>query len=209
MATTAMNVDFLAIQAAAKTLLTTGFTATTWVLNTYYNVNALVKPTGASTHYYRCSIPGTSGGTEPTWPTTFRATKVDGTALTWIEEEPITVSYLRPSSCTYPRVLVRDIEIDTESQLSMVNSPITVLRLPLDLICWINGTTKTWEQMRQQCFDVLKQVQSIMRLNPTLGGYAGAQAMQATSGVYRIAEASNVIYHIQIDWMLKFIVTKT
>ena len=40
------------------------------------------QPTSANGYYYYCSVAGTSGGSEPTWPTTPGATVVDGTA-TW------------------------------------------------------------------------------------------------------------------------------
>jgi len=210
MATTAINVDFLAIQAKCKTLLEAGFTSSTWVHSTAYKLNDVVKPTGVATgHSYRCTVAGTSHTVEPTWPLTFRGTVVDGGTLTWTEEEPITVSYLRPSSCTFPRILVNDIEIVAEIQVALGNVPSNTLKLPLDIICWINGTTKTWEQMRQQSFDVLKQVQSVIRNYPTLDAYAGAEGMQATSGVYTLKEVNNYIYHIQVLWMLKFIVKKT
>lgn len=54
-----------------------------WTLNTVYPKHSLVKPTVGNSRYY---IPrgsgGTSGATEPTWPTTPGATVVDGT-VTW------------------------------------------------------------------------------------------------------------------------------
>lgn len=208
MATQSMNVDFLGIQEKCKTLLSAGFTSATWVKETSYTVNTVVHPTASTTHNYRCTIAGSSAATEPTWPTTFRGTVVDGGTLTWQEEEPITVSYTRPTSCTFPRILIRDIEIIAEIQVALGNIPSNQLKLPMDIMCWINGTVKTWEQMRQQCFDVLKQVQSVIRNYPTLDNYTGADITYATSGVYSLIETSNWLYHIQLLWIIKLLVKK-
>lgn len=40
---------------------------------------SVVKPTTQNGFHYKCSVAGTSGGTEPTWPTTAGATVTDGT----------------------------------------------------------------------------------------------------------------------------------
>ena len=41
------------------------------------------KPTASNGFIYRCTVAGTTGGVEPTWPTTTGATVVDGT-VTWV-----------------------------------------------------------------------------------------------------------------------------
>ena len=41
-----------------------------WLASTAYALGALVKPTTYNGHKYECTTAGTSGTTEPTWPTT-------------------------------------------------------------------------------------------------------------------------------------------
>lgn len=53
-----------------------------WTLNTTYPTVSTVKPTVGNGRYYFTYGGGTSGATEPTWPTTPGATVVDGT-VTW------------------------------------------------------------------------------------------------------------------------------
>lgn len=50
--------------------------------STTYAVGANVRPTTANGLKYICTTSGTSGATQPTWPTTIGATVVDGT-VTW------------------------------------------------------------------------------------------------------------------------------
>ncbi|WP_407538878.1 hypothetical protein Q0M94_11930 [Deinococcus radiomollis] len=50
-----------------------------------YNLNDLVTPTVANGHYYKVTTAGTSGSTEPTWPTTASGTVVSGT-VTFTEQ---------------------------------------------------------------------------------------------------------------------------
>jgi hypothetical protein len=62
----------------------------TWVTATAYEVVTAkdartgdwVKPTVQNGFWYKCTVAGTSGGVEPTWPTTAGNTVVDGT-VTW------------------------------------------------------------------------------------------------------------------------------
>lgn len=56
--------------------------APTWQASTSYAFDALVSPSTANGFQYECTVAGTSGGTEPTWPTTLASTVVDGT-VTW------------------------------------------------------------------------------------------------------------------------------
>ncbi len=53
-----------------------------WAGTTAYSLNDRVKPTTENGYYYVCSNAGTSGGTEPTWPTLDGDTVVDSGA-TW------------------------------------------------------------------------------------------------------------------------------
>ena len=64
--------------------------ALAWVTLTSYNTTGsrdastghVVKPTSQTGFYYKCIVNGTSGVSEPTWPTTIGVTVVDGT-VTW------------------------------------------------------------------------------------------------------------------------------
>ena len=55
---------------------------TAWKASTSYTVDQLLPPTVPNGHIYKCTIAGTSGSTEPTWPIT--GTVTDGT-VTWTE----------------------------------------------------------------------------------------------------------------------------
>ncbi|MCU6710080.1 hypothetical protein M6D81_15390 [Paenibacillus sp. J5C_2022] len=50
--------------------------APTWAVSTAYLVGDYVKPTSGTTYIYKCVTAGTSGGSEPTWPT------IDGDPVT-------------------------------------------------------------------------------------------------------------------------------
>ncbi len=53
-----------------------------WAATTVYALNALRRPVTANGLQYKVTTGGTSAGVEPTWPTTYGATVVDGT-VTW------------------------------------------------------------------------------------------------------------------------------
>ena len=55
-----------------------------WAAETVYAVDDFVSPTVLNTHRYKCTVAGTSGTTQPVWPTATAATVVDGT-VTWTE----------------------------------------------------------------------------------------------------------------------------
>lgn len=60
-----------------------------WAANTEYVVNDVVMSATPNGHRYRCIIAGTSGATEPIWPTDDRAKIGDGsTRLQWKEDGP-------------------------------------------------------------------------------------------------------------------------
>ncbi|MBU1565577.1 MAG: hypothetical protein KJ630_08105 [Proteobacteria bacterium] len=59
-------------------------TAGTWAATTAVTAGTLKKPTASNDHYYRCKTGGTTGSTQPTWPTTAQATVTDGTVV-WEE----------------------------------------------------------------------------------------------------------------------------
>jgi hypothetical protein len=88
------SVDFdtdtikLALVSSAYTFTTTcaGWVGslTTWSSAVSYSLNSRVRPTTANGHWYLCTVGGTSGGSEPTWPTN-GSTVTDGTA-TWEDQ---------------------------------------------------------------------------------------------------------------------------
>ncbi|RLJ04402.1 MAG: hypothetical protein DRP18_04760, partial [Candidatus Aenigmatarchaeota archaeon] len=53
-----------------------------WSASTAYSVGDYVRPTSANGYNYECTVAGTSGGSEPTWPTTLGETVTDG-SVTW------------------------------------------------------------------------------------------------------------------------------
>jgi hypothetical protein len=57
-----------------------------WAATTAYSLNDYRKPTAVNVngHFYIVTTAGTSGGSEPTWPTAHNSTVVDGT-VTWTE----------------------------------------------------------------------------------------------------------------------------
>lgn len=55
---------------------------TPWAATNPQSLGDIVIPTTANGYSYRCITPGTTGSTQPTWPTTQQATVTDGT-VTW------------------------------------------------------------------------------------------------------------------------------
>lgn len=58
-----------------------GVDASAWQATTEITLGAYRNPTVANAHFYKCTVAGTTGAAEPTWPTN-GSTVVDGTA-TW------------------------------------------------------------------------------------------------------------------------------
>jgi hypothetical protein len=55
-------------------------TAIPWVASTAYKLGDIARPTAANSHLYQCTTAGTSGSTQPTWPTG-GGTVTDGTVV--------------------------------------------------------------------------------------------------------------------------------
>lgn len=88
-----------------------------WVANTAYAEDDLVRPTGLSTftgYVYKCTTAGTSGGSEPTWPTTSEGTVVDGT-VTWTRQDDLDYS-------NYPMLPLHDWDITPDGKLFLNSS---------------------------------------------------------------------------------------
>jgi hypothetical protein len=58
-----------------------GAAAVAWAATTAKTLGAFGKPTVDNTYYYTVTTAGTTGGSEPTWPTTVGATVNDGTVV--------------------------------------------------------------------------------------------------------------------------------
>ena len=52
-----------------------------WAATTAYSLGDRVEPTTPNTYVYEVTTAGTSGGSEPTWPTVVGSTVVDGTVV--------------------------------------------------------------------------------------------------------------------------------
>jgi hypothetical protein len=63
-------------------------TSPAWAASTAYPQGVYVTPSSANGFIYGCLIAGTSGATQPAWPTIVGATVVDGT-ITWIASAPM------------------------------------------------------------------------------------------------------------------------
>ncbi|MCG8642291.1 MAG: DUF3383 family protein, partial [Desulfobacterales bacterium] len=64
--------------------ISSGKTAPGWAAATVYSVGDLIKPLAENGHYYKCTVGGTSSGSEPAWSTTENAEITDG-SVTWKE----------------------------------------------------------------------------------------------------------------------------
>jgi uncharacterized phage protein (TIGR02218 family) len=69
-----------------------------WTASTAYTVRevrdaatgSVVRPLAFNDRHFKCTVAGTSGGSEPTWNTTIGGTTVDG-GVTWTTEQALTI----------------------------------------------------------------------------------------------------------------------
>lgn len=54
-----------------------------WVTATSYSLGAIIEPTSSNGYIYKCTTAGTSGASEPTWPTTLGSTVIDNSSIVW------------------------------------------------------------------------------------------------------------------------------
>jgi hypothetical protein len=60
-----------------------------WQASHAYALGAVVTPTVANNHYYLCVAAGTSGGSEPAWPTAAIGYSVVDSGATWLDMGPV------------------------------------------------------------------------------------------------------------------------
>lgn len=193
--------DYQGIRERQKEILINGFTPSTWQANTEYSLNTLIKPTSDNGHYYRCIQSGISGDSEPVWTTGFWDEIEDNTVI-WREEEPVNILDYYPVDYSYPCIIVGDISIVSEIQIALGNQPASDLSTSLTIITYLKN--KTMLEKRKQAFDILGQVQNIMRENRNLNGLNGV--LRSVAGVYIInTDVRKVFYEITINWLTKIL----
>jgi len=68
-------------------------TVATWQVTHAYAADAIVNPTVANGHSFRCSVAGTSGGSEPTWVGRYQ--NITDGSVTWVPYSIITPAQVR------------------------------------------------------------------------------------------------------------------
>ncbi len=188
-----------------KDLLKTVFTPTAWEKDKEYSYNTLVKPTTPNGSYYRCVQSGVSGHIEPEqWNTGFSSETVDST-VKWKQEEPVFILDTEPADFSYPCIVVRDVTPISEIQRATGNQPASELMTYLLIISY-QYDNKTYNQTRLQCYDILSQVQGVIRDYPTLNGFSGV--LRSVGGLFTIPEALPVMYRLQQSWITRLLVKR-
>lgn len=109
------------------------WSAPTWVASTAYSVGDLVIPTTPNGHIYKATVAGTSGSTEPTWPTD--GTTVTDGSVTWEDQGTIHVEYDEVSGTGY----TAGGETLTTATVSY-DAATNVIKLDGDDVSWANST---------------------------------------------------------------------
>lgn len=71
-----------------------GIAVTPWAPSTAFALNAIATPLTANGLHYQATVAGSTGASEPTWPTTAGDTVVDGT-VTWTAIEPLEATWYK------------------------------------------------------------------------------------------------------------------
>ncbi len=123
-----------------------------WLPNTAYTLTAVVIPTIFGGFTWRCTAPGTSGGTEPTWPDPLISPTVSDAGVTWTvgtgfrQALQSGVAAIVQTFATANPTIIR--------QVSTVRPPsFETGELPLFYIGDMNETVATSQGIRQRQFD--------------------------------------------------------
>ncbi len=185
-------IDYARIRTQCETLLSGAFTPAVWSAEATVSTNDLIKPTALKLtgQYYRAMNAGKLGATEPTWPTAFQSTVVDG-AVTFRAEEPVYVLDSMPDDLSYPYLRIRDLTNLPDVQAAIGNVPASGLFLQV-MITAHQGAAfyKTYAQTRIQTYEILRQVQNVIRNNALLGQTEAAffGVISARAGLFTIQE---------------------
>ncbi|OQB73009.1 MAG: hypothetical protein BWX89_01125 [candidate division TA06 bacterium ADurb.Bin131] len=202
MSTTLFLTEYTALREKYKTLLSGAFTPSVWKSKQEYSRNDLVKSTIENGSYYRCIQAGTSGEKEPVWTTTFWSEITDGT-VKWRQEEPVFILDTEPSDFSYPCILVGNIFPISEVQRATGNQPASELMTYI-LIITYQFSNKTYQQTRLEAYDILGQVQNVIRAYPTLSSFPGV--LRSVGGLYILPETLPVFFKIQQSWITRLLV---
>jgi len=122
-------------QISASTLLQSGGSEPLWTVdtipawqpNTIYTVGTKVQPTVFNNHFYVSTVTGTSGSSEPLWPTIEGATVIDGT-VKWQEKSTISdnnVSWIRSTPYKLIKIYVTPPGCNDDTCAYMVTTIVT------------------------------------------------------------------------------------
>ena len=157
-----------------------------WVKSTAYAKGDYVRPTLLSTfsgYIYKCTTAGTSGSSEPTWPTTADGTVVDG-SVTWTCQADLDYS-------NYPMLPLHDWDITPDGHLFLNSSYTAGYKL---MIVGIKPLAFTGSDAAETIaidspFDLVLSAQAAQYLWKQRAGSAGAQDIeQATRQVQNWAQ---------------------
>lgn len=113
-----------------------------WTASTSINEGVIIRPSTENGHYYKALNAGTTGTTEPSWPTTTDGTVMDND-ITWEEHGPSVLQniariHIVPDGGGLPQQALKD---DVEDHLTnvkpapttMVIEPVDPLYVPIDV----------------------------------------------------------------------------
>jgi hypothetical protein len=187
-----------------KNLLATVFTPSVWTAEKAHSRNDLVQPTEANGYYYRCIQSGTGGEIEPVWLTGFWDEVSDGT-VKWRQEEPVHLLDIEPADFSYPCIIVTNVVPVTEIQRAMGNQPASELMTYVRITAY-QMDNKTYQQTRLQAYDLLGQVQGVIRAYPTVDGFEGV--LRSVAGLFTLPETLPVFVKIQQSWLTRLLVKR-
>ena len=112
---------------------TTEVESTVWAATTVYALGKAVRPTVDNGYAYECTTPGTSGGSQPTWPTNVGATEADGTVV-WTCRAYVEWTCADARTKNFTVTGVTDTRIFTDSARTEANA-----EFDGGLVTWLTG----------------------------------------------------------------------